>query len=105
MPANHADTQPLSKRVGGTIRQAAVMGQLTDALVASGDTMALLDANILGTQSAKHADQQPMNRTFREAVKRDQNINTAAIAPLTTVDALVALTDLGTGTRADLLGD
>jgi hypothetical protein len=81
------------------------MSLVTNSIVAAGDTMALLDAGILAAKNALHADQRPFARPVREAVQKDQNINTSAIAGLTTVDQLVALTDLGSGTKTDLLGD
>lgn len=103
MPANHADTQPLSKRVGGTFRQGAVWGHLTNTIVAAGDTLDLLEAGIRTAGAALHADQRPPTDAIAKSIRRDQNVTTAAIAGLTTVDQLVALTDLGSGTRADLL--
>jgi hypothetical protein len=105
MPANHADTQPLSKRIGSSVRQGAAYGSVTNAIVAAGDTMDLLDAGIATAGAALHADQRGHVNQVRQAIKKDQNITTANIAGLTTVDGLVALTDLGTGTKQDLLGD
>lgn len=106
MPANHADTVPLSKAIGGTIRHGAVRSIFTNTNVAASDTMALLDAAIVtaGQSAALHADQRGDIKQMRDAVTKDQNITTANIAGLSTVDGLVALTDLGTGVRADLLG-
>lgn len=106
MPANHADTVPLSKAIGGSIRHGAVRSLVTNSIVAAGDTMALLDAGIAaaGQSAALHADQRGDVKQIRDAITKDQNITTAAISGLSTVDQLVALTDLGSGTRADLLG-
>lgn len=105
MPANHADTQPLSKRVGGTINLGGVMGLLTNSGVAAANTLAGLDTFIDGVNPSLHADQQRFAAPLKAALRRDQNITNDNILSLTTVAGLTALTDLGTGTRTDLLSD
>jgi len=107
MPANHADTQPLSKRIGATINQASAYGFLTNTNVAAADTLNGLDSavEVVKNSPAFHADQRYPARQIKEAYRKDAGITDATILSLTTVAGLVALTDQLAGTRTDLLGD
>lgn len=104
MPANHADTQPLSKRIGYSINEAGVQGLFTDANVAAADTVAGLGAAIDVVNPGLHADRRFFAKPIKDAILKDQNITNANVLSLTTVAGLTALTDAGSSTRTDVLG-
>lgn len=94
----HADTLNLSRRGGGIIYRAGRLGLLTDAGVAAGDTKAGLDSFV--DSVSVHADQQFLKARTKKAFRTDEAITDAAIAPLTTVAGLVALTQMGSNSMS-----
>lgn len=88
----HTDAIPLSREIGANMRAAADEGYLTDAGVAAANTVAGLKALITGG----HADQKPNQHRFLRAIELGEQaaiFTDALIAPLTTVEGLVDLTE------------
>jgi len=93
----HADQIRLSEKCGAAFREMKELGILTNTNVAASDTIALLNANITTAVNAatSHNEIKPMLPGFLRAVETAAaigDISDALLAPLTTVDQLIALT-------------
>lgn len=100
----HSDEVALSFREGGTLRTAGYYSLLTDATVASADTVTGLSAAVVAAQV--HADFDPPKNRVTRTITIGANIGDltdALIAPLTTVVGLVNLTQAGPENNMDLL--
>lgn len=89
----HSDQIRLSQLVGGNLRQGVGISVITDAIVAAGDTVALLRAGIAAVQV--HADTKRLQETIQRAIDfgtYSSEITDALLAPLTTTDGLINLT-------------
>ncbi|HEU0184889.1 MAG TPA: hypothetical protein VFS27_06205 [Blastocatellia bacterium] len=92
--ALHADQLRLSSEIGGNLRAAQDEGYLTNTNVAAADTVAGVRALMAGG----HADQAPNQHRFQRAVdlgSYSSELTDALIAPLTTVQGLLDLTQAG----------
>lgn len=92
----HADTIPLSRMAGASINTAGVESLLTNTGVANADTLDGLDAFV--NSAAVHADVTPMKARVKLAWRTGSEFTNDAVAGLTTVAGLTALTALGSDT-------
>lgn len=95
--ARHADQINLSKLAGAAFREMKELGVLTDTNVGSANTVDLLKSNITTAVQAatNHGEIEPMLPGFLRAVDTAYaigDISDAILAPLTTVDGLIATT-------------
>lgn len=91
----HADQIRLSQEVGGNLRAAGEEGYLNDTNVAAANTVVGVEALITGG----HADQKPNQYRILRAIDEGEataELTDALIAPLTTLEGLVDLTQGGT---------
>lgn len=92
--ARHQDQVQASKMVGEALKVAQNAGILTDAIVAAGDTVALLIAGVRAV-TPSHASMVPIIERTVEAIKTGEalgDFTSGLLAPLTTVAGLLALT-------------
>jgi hypothetical protein len=101
MGAVYTDRIPESKRIGGELQIGLNSGVITDALVAANSTIATLQAALL-TPSPNQAN---IKKQVNDALQRGLNMALfSSTHGVTTVAALVALTDAPVNYRQGFLG-
>lgn len=101
MPAVYTDRIPASKRIGGQLNLASTAGVITDAIVAANATVTLLKAALLTPTFM----QTKINSDTKLALDRAVSMSLiSATHGVTTVAALVALTDASTTLKQAYFG-
>jgi hypothetical protein len=101
----HADAVPMSVKVGATLQRANDLGIISDSFVNANHANVAAFQTAVQAVTPAHADQGNYRRRIAQAVGADGGITDAAIASVSTVAGLLALTSIGSLANRDLYGD